>query len=74
MPKMLERFLESMANAEERIVRSAESSLGDLENLAVRSVLKGISYNSLKHAEMYRSAKELLFEPRPSLDEGQLDV
>ena len=74
MPKKLERFLESMVKAEERIVRSAESSLGGLENLAVRSVLKGISYDSLKHAEMYRSAKELLFEPRPSLDEGQLDV
>lgn len=67
-------FLKGMVKAEEEIVRSVESSVGDLNNLAVRSVLRGISYDSLKHAEMYRSAGELLSEPRPALDEGQFDV
>jgi len=67
-------FLKGMVKAEEEIVRSVESSVGDLKNLAVRSVLRGISYDSLKHAEMYRSAGELLSEPRPALDEGQFDV
>lgn len=63
-----------MVKAEEEIVRSVESAVGDLKNFAVRSVLRGISYDSLKHAELYRSAGELLSEPRPALDEGQLDV
>ena len=74
MSEELGRFLKGMVNAEEEIVRSVESAVGDLKNLAVRSVLRGISYDSLKHAEMYRSAGELLSEPRPALDEGQLDV
>ena len=66
-------FVEGMVRAEEAIVRSVEASVGGMKNFAVRSVLRGISYDSLKHAEMYRSAAELLTEPRPSLDEGQLD-
>ncbi len=70
----LVRFLKGMVEAEEEIVRSVESAVGDLKNFAVRSVLRGISYDSLKHAEMYRSAGELLSEPRPALDEGQFDV
>ena len=74
MSDELSRFLKGMVQAEEEIVRSVESAVGDLKNFAVRSVLRGISYDSLKHAEMYRSAGELLSEPRPALDEGQLDV
>lgn len=74
MSEELARFLKGMVKAEEEIVRSVESAVGDLKNFAVRSVLRGISYDSLKHAEMYRSAGELLSEPRPALDEGQLDV
>ncbi len=74
MSEELGRFLKGMVKAEEEIVRSVESSVEDLKNLAVRSVLRGISYDSLKHAEMYRSAGELLSEPRPALDEGQFDV
>ncbi len=70
----LVRFLKGMVEAEEELVRSVESAVGDLKNFAVRSVLRGISYDSLKHAEMYRSAGELLSEPRPALDEGQFDV
>jgi len=74
MSEELGRFLKGMVKAEEEIVRSVESAAGALKNYAVRSVLKGISYDSLKHAEMYRSAGELLSEPRPALDEGQFDV
>ena len=74
MSDELVRFLKGMVKEEEEIVRSVESAVGDLKNFAVRSVLRGISYDSLKHAEMYRSAGELLSEPRPALDEGQLDV
>ena len=74
MSEELERFLKGMVKAEEEIVRSVESAVGDLKNTAVRSVLRGISYDSLKHAEMYRSAGELLSERRPALDEEQFDV
>lgn len=62
-----------MIDKEEEIVRSVEKSIDDLQNFAVRSALKGISYDSLKHAEMYRSAIELLSEPRSTLDERTLD-
>jgi len=74
MSDELVRFLKGMVKEEEEIVRSVELAVGDLKNFAVRSVLRGISYDSLKHAEMYRSAGELLSEPRPALDEGQLDA
>lgn len=74
MAEDLVRFLNGMVKAEEEIVRSVESAVGDLKNVAVRSVLRGISYDSLKHAEMYRSASELFSESRPALDEGQLDA
>lgn len=74
MSEELVSFLKGMVEAEEEIVRSVESAVGDLKNFAVRSVLRAISYDSLKHAEMYRSAGELLSEPRPALDEGQFDV
>ncbi len=74
MSDELASFLKGMVKAEEEIVRSVESATENLKNFAVRSVLKGISYDSLKHAEMYRSAGELLSESRPALDEGQFDV
>ena len=74
MSDELASFLKGMVKAEEEIVRSVESATENLKNFAVRSVLKGISYDSLKHAEMYRSAGELLSEPRPALDEEQFDV
>ena len=74
MSDELVRFLKGMVKEEEEIVRSVELAVEDLKNFAVRSVLRGISYDSLKHAEMYRSAGELLSESRPALDEGQLDV
>ena len=66
-------FFKSMIDTEEEIVRSVEKSIEDIQNFAVRSALKGISYDSLKHAEMYRSATELLSEPRSTLDERTLD-
>ena len=74
MSDELEKFLNGMVQAEQEIVRSVEASVKDMQNFAVRSVLKGISYDSLKHAEMYRSASELLSEPRPILDESQFDT
>lgn len=69
----LKLFLEKMIEAEDGIVKSVEDSLDEIGNLAVKSALKGISLDSLKHAEMYRSAIALLGGSRPPLDERQFD-
>ncbi|MGD2141916.1 MAG: hypothetical protein PVH79_00370 [Candidatus Bathyarchaeota archaeon] len=67
------RYLNSMIEVEKEIVRSVEASVDEMRNFAVRDALLGISYDSLKHAEMYRSAIELLSERRPSIDEEAMD-
>jgi len=60
--KLLE-FIRKQAEVEEEIVESLNKSLDRIDNPAVRNVLKGISYDSLKHADMYRSIDKLLTEP-----------
>ena len=66
-------FLKEQIKIENRIVDSLNSSLGDIENPAVRGVLQGISLDSLKHAEMYTSAVGLLTSVQPALAQKQLD-
>ena len=66
-------FIDGIVKMEEAIVKSVETSVENMSNFAVRSALRGISYDSLKHAEMYRSVADILTEPRPVLDEKQLD-
>jgi len=53
-------FLKEQIKIENRIVESLNSSLGEMGNPAVRGVLKGISLDSVEHAEMYASAVNLL--------------
>lgn len=69
----IEKFFEKMVRAEKAIVCSLDESLDDIENVAVRSALKGISFDSMKHAELYLSAIDLLTERRPVLVGEQLD-
>lgn len=69
----LKKFFEKMVRAEKAIVSSLDESLDDIENVAVRSALRGISFDSMKHAELYLSAIELLTERRPVLGGEQLD-
>jgi len=45
-------FIRRQVRVEEEIVESLNRSLDRVENPAVKSVLKGISYDSLKHADM----------------------
>ena len=68
------KFFENMIRAEKSIVKSVEDSVEDIENFAIKSALKGISHDSRKHAEMYRSAITLLAEHRLPLDETQFDM
>ena len=58
---------------EKTIVDSVAEGLVDINNPTVKGVLKGISLDSLKHAEMYSSAINLLTSVSQALTEENLD-
>ncbi len=58
---------------EKTIVASVTEGLVEIKNPAVKGVLKGISLDSTKHAEMYSSAISLLTSVPQALTEGNLD-
>ena len=66
-------FLKKQVNIENEIVNSVNGALGEMENPAVKGVLKGISLDSLKHAEMYGAAISLLTSVLPALTQENLD-
>lgn len=66
-------FLKKQVNIENEIVNSVNGALGEIENPAVKGVLKGISLDSLKHAEMYGAAIGLLTSVLPALTQENLD-
>ncbi|MFQ6064521.1 MAG: hypothetical protein ACE5L6_03505 [Candidatus Bathyarchaeia archaeon] len=66
-------FLKEQIKIENKIVNSLNSALIEIGNPAVKGVLKGISLDSLKHADMYNSAVRLLTEVSPALTQEQLD-
>jgi rubrerythrin len=68
------KFLENQIKLENRIVRSVSDALEKIENEAVTMALRGISLDSSKHAEMYRSAVSLLTSTAFPLNEEQLDL
>jgi len=68
------KFLESQIKLENKIVRSVSDALEKIENEAVSTALRGISLDSSKHAEMYRSAVALLTRTSAPLNEEQLDL
>jgi rubrerythrin len=67
------RFLEKQIKVENEIVDSLNKGLVDVENPAVKGTLKGISLDSLKHAQMYASAINLLTKAPKALTQKQLD-
>lgn len=69
----LMEFLKGQIKVENQIVESLNSSLSEIGNPAVRGVLKGISLDSVKHAEMYASAVDLLTRVQPALSQKHLD-
>jgi rubrerythrin len=73
MSEEFSEFLEKMIEAEKAIVKSANDSVKDNKNFAVKTALKAISYDSLKHAEMYRTAKLLAAGKLPALKEKDLE-
>ena len=66
-------FLKGQIKIENRIVESLNSSLGEMGNPVVRGVLKGISIDSVEHAEMYASAVNLLTSVQPALTRQHVD-
>ena len=69
----LVKLLKNQIKIEKTIVDSVKKGLVEIKNPAVTGVLKGISLDSLKHAEMYSSAINLLTSVPQALTEGNLD-
>lgn len=66
-------FLKNQITIEKEIVDSLEKALVDMKNPAVKGVLKGISMDSVKHAELYSSVVTLLSEVSVALTQENLD-
>lgn len=69
----LTKFLEAQIKIKNEIVKSLNDSLGEIRNPAAKGVLKGISLDSVKHAQMYASAINLLTSVTPALTQEHLD-
>jgi len=69
----LVKFLKDQMKIENKIVDSLNKSLPDIGNPTVKGVLKGISLDSVKHAEMYGSAVTLLTTVSKALTQENLD-
>lgn len=69
----LVNFLKEQVRIENKIVQSLNKSLVDIDNPTVKGVLRGISLDSVKHAEMYTSAVQLLTCVPKALQQEQLD-
>jgi rubrerythrin len=66
-------FLKNQVTVEKEIVDSLEKALIGMKNPAVKGVLKGVSLDSVKHAELYTSAITLLTETSTALAQSDLD-
>ena len=69
----LVKFLKDQMKIENKIVDSLNRSLPGIGNPTVKGVLKGISLDSVKHAEMYGSAVTLLTTVSKALTQENLD-
>ena len=66
-------FLKNQVSVEKEIVESLEKALIGMKNPAVKGVLKGVSLDSVKHAELYTSAITLLTSASTALAQEDLD-
>jgi rubrerythrin len=66
-------FMKEQIKVENEIVDSLNSALVEIKNPPVKGVLKGISLDSMKHAEMYAAATELLTSVSQALTQEHLD-
>ena len=66
-------FMKRQIVIENEIVDSLNSALVNINNPSVKGVLKGISLDSVKHAELYASAIKLLTSTSQALRQEHLD-
>ena len=69
----LVKFIKAQIIIENEIVDSLNNALVGMKNPPVKGVLKGISLDSVKHAEMYAAAAELLTGVAQALTQENLD-
>jgi len=69
----LVEFLKEQVKIENKIVDSLNKSLPEIDNPTVKGVLKGVSLDSVKHAEMYASAVRLMTTVSKALTQENLD-
>jgi rubrerythrin len=72
--KDLVEFMKRQIVIEKEIVQSLNKGIVDIKNPPVKGVLKGISLDSVKHAELYASAVTLLTNVSPALKQENLDT
>jgi len=69
----LVEFLKEQVKVENKIVDSLNKSLPEIDNPTVKGVLKGVSLDSVKHAEMYASAVRLMTTVSKALTQENLE-
>jgi rubrerythrin len=67
------KFFEKQVMLETEIVESINQALVKIRNPVVKGVLKGISLDSIKHADMYKAAIELLSTVSSALSQEEYD-
>ena len=67
-------FIRRQIVIEKEIVNSLEKGIADINNPPVKGVLKGISLDSMKHAELYSAALTLLTKVSQALQQEDLDA
>jgi len=71
--KELVEFMKRQIIIEKEIVDSLNKGIADIKNPPVKGVLKGISLDSVKHAELYSAAVTLLTKVSTALKQENLD-
>lgn len=67
-------FIKRQVVIEKEIVDSLEKGIANINNPPVKGVLKGISLDSMKHAELYSAALTLLTKTSQALKQEDLDA
>ena len=70
----LVEFMRRQIIIEKEIVDSLNKGIADIKNPPVKGVLKGISLDSVKHAELYSAAVTLLTKVSTALKQENLDA
>jgi rubrerythrin len=70
--KDLVNFFREQVKLEDEIVEKTHKEVSDLKNFVVASVLKGIAFDSAKHADLYKAAESIV-SVAPAMSEDEFD-